>query len=311
MVMMQKQKFMKPIDFEAAWKTKLSPFLKKKIAHAHLRYREVSDVERDEYIRLITKSLLSKSVVSVGGHRRAQWQSGWAENLDELTRTRKISAIVPHYFGKHPVNRFSQRFVIGLHKDFEVGMLSILEYWVFEKYLKTVPIVYEFGCGTGHNLLRLRELNKGAELWGLDWVVSSQRLIQSVAKILHDSKLMAQRFDFFHPDKMFALDRRGAIFTMAALEQTGKRYKPFVNYILKNKPALCVHIEPTGETLNPKHLLDFLSIEYFKKRKYLDGFIAYLRELETRGKAKILSVQRSYIGSYYIDGYSIIVWKPL
>jgi hypothetical protein len=30
--------------------------------------------------------------------------------------------------------------------------------WVFEKYITNVDSVYEFGCGTGHNLLRVRDL---------------------------------------------------------------------------------------------------------------------------------------------------------
>jgi hypothetical protein len=299
-------------DFENAWKTKLSSFVKNKIKNTpHLHYRKLTESERDEAIRKIVEFLLTDFVVFAGKHRYDQWEKGWGENLTEFKKTKNIAAIEPRYFGKYLINRFRQKFVMASHKKFEVGMLSILEYWIFDKYLRNFPTIYEFGCGTGHNLLRIREVNKGAVLWGLDWATSSQKLIRGMAPVLKDEKLKAHHFDYFHPDKNFKLDPKGAIFTFASLEQTGKKYKKFVDYILKNKPALCVHIEPTGETLDPNHLLDYLSIKYFQKRKYLDGFIAHLKALEKKKKVKVIKVQRSYIGSFYIDGYSIIVWKPL
>ncbi len=199
---------------------------------------------------------------------------------------------------------------MALDKNFEVNMLAILEYWLFEKYLKEFSKIYEFGCGTGHNLIRLREVNKTAELWGLDWTKSSPKIIRDIAKTSEDRKIKAHCFDFFNPDKNFKTDKNGAVLTVASLEQTGKKYKKFINYILKNKPALCVHIEPTAETLDENNLLDYLSIKYFKKRNYLDGYITYLKKLEKQSLLKIIKIQRSYIGSFYIDGYSVIIWKP-
>lgn len=297
-------------NLEQAWKTKLSPFLKTKIKEADLTYRQLTEDERDAAIIKITDFLLTDYVTFAGEHRYDQWESGWGENLTAFINKEK-NALIPRYFGKFPINRFNQKFIMALHKEFEVKMTSMLEYWLFEKYLKNHPTIYEFGCGTGHNLLRLREVNPDAELWGLDWAKSSQKLIEGVAKTLGDNKLKAHRFDFFAPDTNFKLDPKGAIFTMLSLEQTGDRYKDFVDYIIANKPAICVHVEPTSETLDRNHLLDCLSIEYAKKRKYLNGFIDYLKSLEKMGKIKIINIQRSHIGSFYIDGNSIVVWKPI
>ena len=303
-------KRMHAADFEVAWQEKLTPFVKNKIKKFRLIYRELSATERDQYVRTVVDFLLKRFVVYAGKHRYEQWERGWGENLVLFRKTKKIGAILPKYF-KNPINRFCQRPILALYKNFEVDMLAILEYWLFEKYLKDFPVVYEFGCGTGHNLLRLRELNQNAQLYGLDWAHSSQKIISGMSKILKDKNLHAHHFDFFNPDKNFKLDKNGAIFTMASLEQTGNKYKKFVDYILKNRPALCVHIEPTGETLDPNNLLDYLSIKYFEKRKYLNGYIGYLRKLESEKRIKIINVQRSFIGSFYIDGYSVIVWKPL
>jgi len=298
------------VDFEKVWQEKLSPFIKNKISKANLNYRTLKPFERDEAIKKMVEFLVADFVVFAGEHRHTQWEKGWSENLTDFKKTGKIESITPRYFGKYPINRFRQELIYALSRDFEVQMLSILQYWIFEKYLRDFRTVYEFGCGTGHNLLRLREVNDKAELWGLDWAASSQKIIRGLSVILNDRKLKSHNFNYFHPDKNFKLDSEGAIFTFASLEQTGNKYRKFIQYILKNKPALCVHIEPTSETLDPNNLLDFLSIKYFKKRKYIDGFIDHLRELEKKGRVRIHKVQRSYIGSFFIDGYSIIIWSP-
>jgi hypothetical protein len=297
-------------DLEKAWKTKFSPFLKAKIKEANLTYRLLTAEERDAAIIKIIDFLMTDYVTFAGEHRYDQWESGWGENLTAFNNKEK-NALIPRYFGKFPINRFNQKFVMALHKDFEFKSTSLLEYWLFEKYLKNIPTIYEFGCGTGHNLLRLREVNPKAELWGLDWAKSSQQLVEGMAKTLGDNKIKARRFDFFAPDANFKLDPKGAIVTTLALEQTGDRYKDFVDYLLKNKPVLCAHIEPTNEVLDRNNLLDCLSIEYAKKRRYLNGFVDYLKSLEKMKKIKIINIQRSYLSSYYVDGNTVIVWKPL
>ena len=77
------------------------------------------------------------------------------------------------------------------------------------------------------------------------------------------------------------------------------------------KPDYCIHVEPIEELLDENNLLDWLLIQYFNKRKYLKGFLNHLHVLEKNSNVEILKAQRSYIGSLFIDGYSIVVWKPL
>ena len=64
-------------------------------------------------------------------------------------------------------------------------------------------------------------------------------------------------------------------------------------------------------TCAPGNLVDYLSILYFKKRNYLSGFLLKLRELEEAGKIKIHMAKRTFIGSLYIEGYSVIAWSPV
>jgi hypothetical protein len=298
-------------DLEKAWGTKLSVFVSSKVKRLKPSYKALTQAERDAAVKKIIEFLLSNSFAYAGKHYYDQWEKGWGENLTEFNKKHSINALVPRYFGKYLINRFMGEFVMPTNRNYEIKMFSLLQYWIFDKYLKNFKHIYEFGCGTGHNLLRLREVNSTAELCGLDWANASQELIRGLAEALSDKKLKAHHFDFFSPDNNFKLDPKGALFTMTSLEQTGDRYKDFIDYILKNKPALCIHVEPTNETLNKESLLDYLSIEYAKKRKYLNGFIDYLKSLEKEKKIKIINIQRSYIGSFYIDGFSIIVWKPL
>ena len=56
-------------------------------------------------------------------------------------------------------------------------------------------------------------------------------------------------------------------------------------------------------------ILDYLSVKYSKKRNYLDNYYNYLKKLEKNKIIKIIEVKKSYFGSFYINGYSIIVWK--
>ena len=123
-------------------------------------------------------------------------------------------------------------------------------------------------------------------------------------------KVSAKQFDFFNPDYEFKLKPCSAIYTVAALEQVGTNFRDFVNYLLKQKLEYCLHVEPIGEFLDESNLLDWLSIQYFHKRNYLQGFFNYLHELEKKGDIEIINAQRTFIGSLFIDGYSVIVWKP-
>ena len=283
-------------DFEAVFQEKLSPWLKQKIDAYNFVYRRLGKREKEEYKYKIIKKISGQKLPLAGQERIKQWEKGWQENLDE-------GSIIPHYFGKYPVIRFKQDLIKIVNKNFEYHSLAIITYWLLEKYFKNAERVYEFGCGTGHNLMRLKEINRQAELWGLDWAKSSQKIIKKLG-------LKTAGFDLFQPDKGFKLRPNSSILTVASLEQLGKKFKPIVQYWLKNKIKLCVNIEPINELLDKNNQWDKLSIKYAEKRNYLEGYLSYLRQLEKQGKIIIHRQQRTYIGSLFIDGYSVIVWSP-
>ncbi len=303
--------FLTPEDFGAAFGDILSTEVKTRIARHHFKYARLTLDERDAWLLKIVQFLTADSVVFSGEHRIGQWETGWGENLAAFKKAPSWEALTPRYFGKYPVVRWRQDFIKPLSPDFEQHSLSVVQYWIFDKFLKGVSSVYEFGCGTGHNLRRIREVNPAARLYGLDWARSSAELVNGIASSGLDANVEGKVFNVFTPDMSFKLAPKSGVVTVAALEQVGAHFKEFLDYLIENKPSVCVHIEPVGELLDEENLLDFLSIRYFKKRNYLSGFLDALRELEQQGKVNILEARRSYIGSLFIDGYSVVVWSPV
>ena len=300
-------------DFAACFGEELSPRTRAVAEAGDFRFFELTPDERDVCLRTIVEKFVDPAFDRSGAHRIDKWERGWGENLAELqaaSGTDFAATIRPKYFDKYDIVRFRGRFIKALASDFEYQMLRVILAWLFEKYLATAPTVYEFGCGTGHNLLWLREFNPGAKLVGLDWAVSSQEIIAEMVRrgILADAE--GRRFDFFNPDKTLALEPDSAVYTVAALEQVGEESGKFLDYLLGQKPSVVVHVEPMAEFFDPQNPLDALAITYYKKRNWLWGLLTNLRKLESEEKIEILEARRTHLGHLLTDGYSVVVWRP-
>ena len=297
------------VEFEEAFGEPLSDFVKDKIAACDLSYHTLDTRERDNVIMSILNTLSSSEVKKSGAHRINDWISGWGQNHAEFSQTNHFHSLVPKYFGKFPYVRWKQDFIRPVNRSFEYNMVKILQYWIFEKHFANLNNIHEFGCGTGHNLFRVREINKFATISGLDWTSSSQDNIKKINEV-YNKNFGCYNFDFFNIDKQYDMGNNCGAYTFAALEQVGDSHTEFLNYLVSQKPNVCVHIEPIGEMLNPKYnFVDYLSVQYFKKRNYLDGFIKTLHNMQTQGIIEITQQQRSYIGSLFVDGYSIVSWR--
>ena len=310
MTVLLKKKCLRPEDFIRSFEPNLSEYVQQKIEEYNFNYSEISIKEHNECILKIIKTLLSDDIIKSGEHRIDHWEKGWFENLEKFEQLPALAAIIPAYYDKYHILRWHQRFIKPQSEKFELNMLTIILDWLADKYMRETAAVYEFGCGTGHHLLHVRSINMKADLWGMDWVDSSQKIIRNCAQLLPDKKLFAHKFDYYYPDYDFKMKQDSVVYTVASLEQIGNKYDKFINYILLNNPKLCIHIEPISELLDENNLLDYLSIEYFKKRNYLSGFLSRLRQLEDEKCIKIILAQRTYIGSLFIEGYSVIVWTP-
>lgn len=299
-----------PAAFARAFGEELSPRVAERAVAYGIRCRRMSAIERDGWLRRIMVTLLDTPLSRAGERRLADWENGWHENLDRFLAAPCLESLTPSYFGKYPALRLNGELVAPAGPTCEQDMLAVVGDWLFDAWLARAPAVYEFGCGTGHNLFRVRWANPTARLYGCDWAGSSNRLVAAIAASGLLGRLEARRFDIFRPDPALRLEPDAAVCTVAALEQVGEGFAPFLDYLLKNRPSVCVHIEPVAELLDPERLLDYLSIRYFEKRGYLSGFLHELRRREVLGQLEILKAQRTNVGSLYIEGYAAVVWRP-
>lgn len=269
------QKILTTADFERAFGEKLSKRVQEKIAEYNLAYTELSEEERDQRLLVIMRTLLDPKLGKSGEHRAGEWEEGWLENLRDLeSGVDPAEALIPRYMSAkkgvvRDTARMNGRFIRPISRNFEYAVLKILLEWVFEKYMQSAPAVYEFGSGTNHHLLQLREINRSAKLYGLDWAESSQEIMRWLIEngILEHAE--GHRFDFFNPDESFDIDPDGVVYTVAALEQVGTRHTKFIEYLLKKKPKLCVHLEPIAELMDEERLIDYLAVEYMRRPQAL------------------------------------------
>lgn len=189
---------------------------------------------------------------------------------------------VPYYFGQ--VIRLNQKLYDA--PGFELEFLGDLRAELYERYVEDE--LHEFGCGAGHNLEPLR----GRKLKGYDWTESGCQHVRARG-------FEAERFDMFNPHKV---GLKGAVLTVHALEQLGTDFKPFLDFLVAEKPDVCIHIEPIEEFYEDT-LLDHLALQYHRKRGYLSGFMNAI-------PGKILQAYRTYVGGLMHEAYSVVVWKP-
>ena len=202
--------------------------------------------------------------------------------------------------------------ILSKSRDFDLKIHKLITDYIYEKYLLKEKNIVEFGCGTGLNLISLSKLNKEANLFGLDWSKSSQKIFKLLGKKF--PKLHGYSFDYFNPkfDKKIKLGKKDwSCLTVTSLEQVGNNFKKFIKFLKQNNPNLIINIEPINELMSEEKILDYLSIKFSKNRNYLDNYYNHLKNLEKKKVIKIIEVKKSYFGSLFINGYSIIVWKFL
>ena len=278
--------------------------------------RPLSDGERNELLDHIESVIFSGEFKVSGPHRKPDWEAGWGENLANLESAQSpnvSSELLPKYFGKSNFLRIGGVHVSSPSSDkLESELLSVLvdSLVLFLNQTYVAESLYEFGCGTGHHLVRLRRIMPEAKLVGLDWAESSQKILAEISRRMEDPLLVGENFDFFSPKSNLVVNDKSIFLTVASLEQVGHSFGPFLDFVLKAKPSVVVHVEPIEELLGGSREEE-LSKLYFKKRGYLTGYLSALLKLEAEGKVRIVAAERTGLGSLFIEGYSVIVWEPV
>jgi len=252
------------------------------------RYTLLKGKEFENTLLNVIKTIEDIHLSVSGKERHTDWEEGWGENLRLFTESNyDPSALIPKWMYK-----------------------TVYRHYLFKKYLHPVDHIYEFGCGTGYNLVIMAQLFHEKNLIGLDWADSSVKLADAIASA-YGFNLYGHRFDFFEPDLSLEVGENSAFITLNSMEQLGNNYHEFLNFIISKRPSLCINSEPLLELYDESDLLDYLAVKYHRKRNYLNDYLKVLKEFEQNNRIKILNTQRVNFGSLFHEGYSFVVWKVL
>lgn len=271
-------------------------------------YSVLNAAARDEVVLGILRVLESDMLVS-GGDRNTAWEQRWSENLRAFVASGyNVGELLPDYYRRgNKVMRLFGQYVLPCDAWFERNVLSVLTVWIARTYLGQVDHIYEFGCGPAHNLVAFAGLHPAKDYHGLDWAPASQQIIEALSKT-RSIRLSGRRFDMFFPDEQCIIKPNSAIVTFGAMEQLGLEYEPFLNFLLRASPRICINVEPIYELYDQDVLFDYLAARWSEKRGYLRGYLTRLKELDG-SVLRIRKIQKN-IGSLYHDGWTTVVWSP-
>lgn len=281
------------------------------VSGSDLRYEVPAGEARDRILLGVLQHIDSDKPTTVGPQRAEIWERCWSDNLQKFSESGfDPERLVPDFIKPEQPIRLNRNYVIPRNPRFELEFLQVCRAFLFERFLREAPSVYEFGCGSGFNLIALAKQLPGKKLYGLDWSRSSYEMVGLFREKL-GLDISGKPFDFFNPDRGLKLDRGAAVLTMCALEQVGPRHDKFVDYLLEQKPAICLNMEPLAELYDESYLVDHLALRFHRKRGYLSGFLTSLRDLQAKKRIELLETRRFNFGSIYHEGYSFVAWRPL
>jgi transketolase len=284
---------------------------KELICKYNFTYTLLEGEAKEPVVMEVLNKIDSDQQVIAAPKRESVWNKGWSENLKEfISQGGNIDTLVPKFLRPSKVFRLFGGYVSVSDPEFERNFIKVLRSWLFRTYFSPYDTIYEFGSGTGHNLVELAHLFPEKELIGLDFAPSSCELISRLGTDLN-CQISSRLFNMIEPDKSYKLERDSLVFTFGAIEQLGASFNKFLEYVIDNHAALCVHIEPIIELYDEATLFDSLAIRFHKKRGYAVKFLPRLQEMENEDRIQLLKVKRSEFGSLMMEGYSLIIWKPL
>lgn len=265
--------------------------------------------DRDALMREALRRILAPELKASGEHRLPDWEQGWAENRDEFAATGDVASLVPRYYKPGAPIRLNGGYCRTAPADFVYRYTEVFRACLFAEYFRDLPALYEFGCGTGHNLVHAARLGVAKKFVGLDWARPSQDVMALLSDRL-GLPISGRRFDFFNPDTELVLEPGCGVLTFGALEQIGPKHDRLLDFLLAQRPSLCVDVAGIEELYDEQDLVDYLGLAYHRRRGYLAGYLTALRRLETAGRIEILAVHRHRFGNQFDDPYSYVAWRP-
>ena len=274
-------------------------------------YSIIEGAERDALLLNILKQIERDQQVIGAPERQQVWNKGWKENLNEfISSNYNLEKLIPKFIRYGQPVRFNGQYIQPYSPTFELDYFTVFRQWLFKTYFYSISHIYEFGCGTGFNLVALAQLYPDKRLFGLDFVSSSVDLLNKIAE-QYRYNMSGHLFDMISPDSSFALEEDSAVLTIGAVEQLASKFEAFLEYLMEQPVSLCVHVEPTIELYDENNLVDYIAIKFQGKRGYTRNFLPYLKRLEEDRKVEILKIKRLFFGSLFMEGYNCIVWRDI
>lgn len=257
------------------------------------KYTFLDDKETD----LVIDHVISH-ILSVG---KTPSQNQWNDAWEDISRCDSPKYFKPRFtIEGQGIYRFQQKYIkshdLNLEKKFHDELLKNIQ----QKYLTNIDCVVEFGCGTGHNLQKIRSRNANIKVFGSDWADSSQKILdtQNIPSWNFDMTVCDGGLDF--PSKIIQ-EKNVCFLTIGSMEQLGNKWHKFFEFMRDFKPKKSIHIEPIIELYDDSNPIDSLAIKYHKKRNYLHGFFDFISN-----QKELKFYERTYFGNVYNEGFTVL-----
>jgi hypothetical protein len=295
-------------DFEQIFSTTLSTDARNFVNLNNFRFRKADAGEVENALIRYIQFLLEDKKVSGPGYKE-HWEDGWRENLNKFLASKNLQDLLPLFVRKGGLIRFKQNWIQAEDPEFETSFVYVLRDILYRAHFSHSSSLWEFGCGTGLNLVHANSLFPDKQLIGCDWATSAVDIINTLSITL-SPKFTGILFDMFNPDTrvLNTILPNSSLLTIGAMEQLGTNFYPFLDFILKSNFKRIVHVETSYEYYDRNLLFDFLAMKYIEKRGWLIGYFSELTRLQEKGVIRIID-QRKTFGSFFHDGYSITVWE--
>lgn len=224
-----------------------------------------------------------------------QWNSAWGDIGD----CDAPSYLKPRFtIDDQGVYRYNQKFIKSPYPNLESKFHDELLKRVQNMWLSDIDCVVEFGCGTGHNLQKIRHRDSFIKVYGSDWANSSQEILQNHNIPCWNFDMKTCLTDL--PKEILEFNNV-CFLTVGSLEQLGGEWEKFLDFMLEFKPKRSIHIEPIEEFYDKNNKIDALAYQYHKTRGYLTGFFNHIINLD-----QLKFYSRVLFGNTYNEGFNIL-----
>ena len=142
---------------------------KRMISDMDFRYKILDGEKREKILLDVLKKLDSNHLSVSGSKRKNDWEKGWSENLQKfIENDHDVLALVPAYVRPERILRLNLNYITSSDPNFELNFYTVYRQYLFRRYLSDFDSIYEFGCGTGYNLLIMAQMYPQKKFYGIN-----------------------------------------------------------------------------------------------------------------------------------------------